>query len=118
KDKIVFSAMKGIVPESSLIVGELFNIHYHIPLNNSGVITAPCHAEEVALECLSYLTIACADTENAELVAKHLSSDYIRTKISDDIIGAEYAAMLKNVYAIAAGIAHGLGYGDNFQSVL
>lgn len=101
-----------------MIVGEHFNIHYHIPLENIGVITGPCHAEEVALERLSYLTIACADTEKAELVAKHLSSDYIRTKISDDIIGAEYAAMLKNVYAIAAGIAHGLGYGDNFQSVL
>src|SRR5690606_8437284 len=100
KDKIVFSAIKGIVPESSLIVGEHFNIHYHVPFENIGVITGPCHAEEVALERLSYLTIACADTENAELVAKHLNSDYIRTKISDDIIGAEYAAMLKNVYAI------------------
>ena len=118
RDKIVFSAIKGIVPESSLIVGEHFNIHYHIPLKNIGVITGPCHAEEVALERLSYLTIACSDTEKAELVAKYLSSEYIRTKISDDIIGAEYAAMLKNIYAIAAGIAHGLGYGDNFQSVL
>ena len=118
RNKIVFSAIKGIVPESSLIVGEHFNVHYHIPFKNIGVITGPCHAEEVALERLSYLTIACADTEKAELVAKHLSSEYIRTKISDDIIGAEYAAMLKNIYAIAAGIAHGLGYGDNFQSVL
>lgn len=118
KDKIVFSAIKGIVPESSLIVGEHFNIHYHVPFKNIGVITGPCHAEEVALERLSYLTIACMDAENAELVADHLKSEYIKTKISDDIIGAEYAAMLKNVYAIAAGIAHGIGYGDNFQSVL
>ena len=118
KDKIIFSAIKGIVPESSLIVGEHFHVNYSIPFENIGVITGPCHAEEVALERLSYLTIACADTEKAKLVAKHLSSDYIKTKISDDIIGTEYAAMLKNIYAIAAGIAHGLGYGDNFQSVL
>lgn len=118
KDKIVFSAIKGIVPESSLIVGEHFNVHYHIPIENIGVITGPCHAEEVALERLSYLTIACSDIEKAKLVAGHISSEYIRTKISNDIIGTEYAAMLKNIYAIAAGIAHGLGYGDNFQSVL
>ncbi|MDO6601421.1 NAD(P)H-dependent glycerol-3-phosphate dehydrogenase [Arenibacter palladensis] len=118
KDKIFFSAIKGIVPESSLIVGEHFHVNYNVPFENIGVITGPCHAEEVALERLSYLTIACADTEKAKLVAKHLSSDYIKTKISDDIIGTEYAAMLKNIYAIAAGIAHGLGYGDNFQSVL
>ncbi|MEO9512286.1 MAG: NAD(P)H-dependent glycerol-3-phosphate dehydrogenase [Flavobacteriaceae bacterium] len=117
-DKIVFSAIKGIVPESGLIVGEHFHEHYNIPFKNIGVITGPCHAEEVALERLSYLTIACADASKAELVAQELKSHYIRTKISDDIIGTEYAAMLKNIYAIAAGIAHGLGYGDNFQSVL
>jgi glycerol-3-phosphate dehydrogenase (NAD(P)+) len=116
--KIIFSAIKGIVPESSLIVGEHFHKTYNIPYENIGVITGPCHAEEVALERLSYLTIASADEEKAKLVAKHLSSDYITTKTSDDIIGTEYAAMLKNIYAIAAGIAHGLGYGDNFQSVL
>jgi glycerol-3-phosphate dehydrogenase (NAD(P)+) len=118
KDKVVFSAIKGIVPETSLIVGEHFNKTYEIPFENIGVITGPCHAEEVALERLSYLTIACGDAEKAKIVAKNLSSDYIKTKISDDIIGTEYAAMLKNIYAIAAGIAHGLGYGDNFQSVL
>ncbi|MBU2948492.1 NAD(P)H-dependent glycerol-3-phosphate dehydrogenase [Zobellia uliginosa] len=118
KDKIVFSAIKGIVPETGLIVGEHFHETYGIPFENIGVITGPCHAEEVALERLSYLTIACADTEKAEYVAKNLSSDYIKTKVTNDIIGTEYAAMLKNIYAIAAGIAHGLGYGDNFQSVL
>ena len=118
KDKIVFSAIKGIVPETGLIVGEHFHEHYDIPFENIGVLTGPCHAEEVALERLSYLTIACADAEKAKMVAKHVKSEYIRTKISDDIIGTEYAAMLKNIYAIAAGIAHGLGYGDNFQSVL
>ncbi len=116
--KIVFSAIKGIVPESGLIVGEHFHEKYKIPFENIGVITGPCHAEEVALERLSYLTIACADTEKANYVAENLGSDYIKTKVTKDIIGTEYAAMLKNIYAIAAGIAHGLGYGDNFQSVL
>ncbi|TPG33401.1 NAD(P)H-dependent glycerol-3-phosphate dehydrogenase [Flavobacterium pectinovorum] len=117
-DKIIFSAIKGIVPETSLIVGEHFHIQYDIPYYNIGVITGPCHAEEVALERLSYLTIACGDPDKARNVAKTLSGNYIKAKISDDIIGTEYAAMLKNIYAIAAGIAHGLGYGDNFQSVM
>jgi glycerol-3-phosphate dehydrogenase (NAD(P)+) len=117
-DKIIFSAIKGIVPETSLIVGEHFHIQYDIPYYNIGVITGPCHAEEVALERLSYLTIACGDPDKAKNVAKQLSGNYIKAKISDDIIGTEYAAMLKNIYAIAAGIAHGLGYGDNFQSVM
>ncbi|HEX8268699.1 MAG TPA: NAD(P)H-dependent glycerol-3-phosphate dehydrogenase [Flavobacterium sp.] len=116
--KIIFSAIKGIVPETSLIVGEHFNETYDIPFENIGVITGPCHAEEVALERLSYLTIACGDADKARVVADCLSGNYIKVKISDDIIGTEYAAMLKNIYAIAAGIAHGLGYGDNFQSVL
>lgn len=118
KGKVIFSAIKGIVPETSLIVGEHFHKEFDIPFENIGVITGPCHAEEVALERLSYLTIACGDADKAKTVAKVLSGNYIKTKISDDIIGTEYAAMLKNIYAIAAGIAHGLGYGDNFQSVI
>lgn len=118
KNKIIFSAIKGIVPESGRIVGHHFHKTYDIPFENIGVLTGPCHAEEVALERLSYLTIACAEEEHAKTVAQYLSSDYIKTTISDDTIGTEYAAMLKNIYAIAAGIAHGLGYGDNFQSVL
>ncbi|MBK0369386.1 NAD(P)H-dependent glycerol-3-phosphate dehydrogenase [Flavobacterium agrisoli] len=118
ENKIIFSAIKGIVPETSLIVGEHFHVQYDIPYYNIGVITGPCHAEEVALERLSYLTIACGDEEKAQNVADRLSGNYIKTKITDDIIGTEYAAMLKNIYAVAAGIAHGLGYGDNFQSVL
>ncbi|WP_047247072.1 NAD(P)H-dependent glycerol-3-phosphate dehydrogenase [Maribacter thermophilus] len=116
--KIIFSAIKGIVPESGKIVGQHFHDEYNIPYENIGVITGPCHAEEVAMERLSYLTIACSDSKKAKMVAKNLSSNFIKTKISKDIIGAEYAAVLKNIYAIAAGIAHGLGYGDNFQSVL
>ena len=117
-DKIIFSAIKGIVPESGLIVGEHFFEKHNISYENIGVITGPCHAEEVAMERLSYLTIACQDEVKGALVGDCLKSRYIKTKISDDIIGTEYAAMLKNIFAIAAGISHGLGYGDNFQSVL
>ena len=116
--KVIISAIKGIVPESSLIVGEHFNTYFNVTFDDIGVISGPCHAEEVALERLSYLTIACADDTKASIVADHLSCDYIKCNISDDVMGTEYAAMLKNIYAIAAGIAHGLGYGDNFQSVL
>ena len=101
-----------------MIVGEHFFEKHNIPYENIGVITGPCHAEEVAMERLSYLTIACQDEVKGALVGDCLKSRYIKTKISDDIIGTEYAAMLKNIFAIAAGISHGLGYGDNFQSVL
>jgi len=118
ENKVVFSAIKGIVPETGLIVGEHFHEHLNIPYENIGVITGPCHAEEVAMERLSYLTIASQDEEKAEILAGKLASRYIKTKISDDIIGTEYAAMLKNIFAVAAGMAHGLGYGDNFQAVL
>lgn len=116
--KIIFSAIKGIVPESGLIVGEHFHEKLGVSYNDIGVITGPCHAEEVAMERLSYLTIACQDETKAECLAEYISGRYIKTKISDDIVGTEYAAMLKNIFAIAAGIAHGLGYGDNFQAVL
>ena len=117
-NKVIFSAIKGIVPESGLIVGEHFHEKLNVPFENIGVITGPCHAEEVAMERLSYLTIACQDESKAKVLSSKLSSRYINTKISDDIIGTEYAAMLKNIFAVAAGIAHGLGYGDNFQAVL
>ena len=118
KGKVIFSAIKGIVPESGMLVGNHFMKYFNIPIENIGVITGPCHAEEVAMERLSYLTIASQDQEKAKIMADSLSSRFIKTKLSDDVIGTEYAAMLKNIYAIAAGIAHGLGYGDNFQSVL
>ena len=118
EEKTIFSAIKGIVPETGLIVGEHLHKEHKVPFENIGVITGPCHAEEVAMERLSYLTIACQDEEKAKALSDVLAGDYIKCKISDDIIGTEYAAMLKNIYAIAAGIAHGLGYGDNFQAVL
>lgn len=117
-DKTAVSAVKGILPESGLLLGEHLHETYHIAYDNIGVIAGPCHAEEVALERLSYLTISCSNEAKANQIANVLSSDYIKTKISDDVIGTEYAVMLKNIYAVAAGIAHGLGYGDNFQSVL
>jgi len=116
--KFICSAIKGIVPEFNLIIGEYFNNYFKLPLEQVLVISGPCHAEEVALEKLSYLTISCLQQNHADAFAAILNNRYIRTVTSDDIYGTEYGAVLKNIYAIAAGIFHGLGYGDNFQSVL
>ena len=116
--KIFFSAVKGIIPEHNQIVGEYIQKKYHVPLKQIGVITGPCHAEEVALERLSYLTIACETSSVADLMASQLRCKYIKTTTSDDIYGTEYSAVLKNVIAVSAGIANGLGYGDNYLSVL
>ena len=116
--KKIISAIKGIVPEENQIVGEFLNQHCGIPFENFIVISGPCHAEEVALEKLSYLTIASRDISLAAEFAGLISTRYIKTNVSDDIYGTEYGAVLKNVYAIAAGICHAVGYGDNFQSVL
>jgi glycerol-3-phosphate dehydrogenase (NAD(P)+) len=118
KDKIVFSAIKGIVPDDLMIVGEFMNKKYKVPLENFGVITGPCHAEEVAMERLSYLTLASQNSSNTKQLSSLLQCRYIRTTLSDDIYGTEYSAVMKNVIAIACGIYHGLGYGDNFQAVL
>ncbi len=118
KNKLVFSAIKGIVPEFNLIVGEYLNTTYKIPLENIGVITGPCHAEEVAMEKLSYLTLACSNISNAEILANYFNCRYIKTTTSDDIYGTEYSAVLKNVIAVAGGICHSLGYGDNYLAVL
>jgi len=118
KEKIIVSAIKGIVPENNTIVGEFIHNQYDVPYKNIGVLTGPCHAEEVALERLSYLTVACSDVEKAEFFANSISGRYIKTNVSDDIYGTEYSSVLKNVVALASGICHGLGYGDNFQAVL
>jgi glycerol-3-phosphate dehydrogenase (NAD(P)+) len=118
KGKKIVSAIKGIVPEENQIIGEFLNEKYGVPLEDILVISGPCHAEEVAFEKLSYLTIASTDIESADAFARLLSTRYIKTNISDDIFGTEYAAVLKNIYAVASGICHGLGYGDNFQAVL
>lgn len=116
--KKIISAIKGIVPDENLIIGEFLHKYYNVAFENFIVISGPCHAEEVALEKLSYLTIASADAELATLFAGMLSTRYIKTIVSDDIYGTEYAAVLKNIYAVASGICHGVGYGDNFQAVL
>lgn len=118
KDKNIYSAIKGIVPQHNLIVGEYLNKVYNVPLNQIGVITGPCHAEEVALEKLSYLTIASINTSNAQIISNLLNCRYLNSTVSDDIYGTEYSAVLKNVIAVAGGICHGLGYGDNFLAVL
>jgi glycerol-3-phosphate dehydrogenase (NAD(P)+) len=118
RGKTVFSAIKGIVPQDNLIVGEFMHRTFEIPFDSIGVISGPCHAEEVALEKLSYLTIACQQPQRTQAMASALACRYIRTIASDDIYGTEYAAVLKNIMAIASGICHGLGYGDNFQAVL
>jgi glycerol-3-phosphate dehydrogenase (NAD(P)+) len=118
KDKTIFSAIKGIVPEHNLIVGEYLNTLYKVPLQNIGVITGPCHAEEVAMEKLSYLTIASQNTSSATTLSNLLICRYLKSSVSDDIYGTEYSAVLKNVIAVAGGICHGLGYGDNFLAVL
>lgn len=116
--KKIFSAIKGIVPDDLLIVGEYLQHAFNVPLNNIGVITGPCHAEEVAMERLSYLTVACSNIDNAKMLAFLLECRFIKTTVSDDIYGTEYSAVLKNVIAIASGICHSLGYGDNFHAVL
>jgi glycerol-3-phosphate dehydrogenase (NAD(P)+) len=118
KGKKIVSAIKGIVPDENLIIGEFLNQQYGVPFENLVVLSGPCHAEEVALEKLSYLTVASRDHELAACFAGLLQTRYIKTNVSDDIYGTEYAAVLKNIYAIASGICHGVGYGDNFQSVL
>ena len=118
KGKKIVSAIKGIVPDENLIIGEFINRKYDVPLTDILVISGPCHAEEVALEKLSYLTIASMDIDLAGQFANLLQTRYIKTNVSDDIFGTEYAAVLKNIYAVASGICHGVGYGDNFQAVL
>ena len=118
KNKTIISAIKGIIHEHNLIVGEYLNKIYQVPLENIGVITGPCHAEEVALEKLSYLTIASIDTKKAKVLSDLLNCRYLKSSVSDDIYGTEYSAVIKNIIALAGGICHGLGYGDNFLAVL
>ena len=118
ENKSVFSAVKGIIPETNLIPAEFIHQTFMVPFSKIGIICGPCHAEEVALERLSYLTIGCSSSELATEIASAFACRYIKTTISDDLIGTEISAVLKNVYALAAGICNGLGYGDNFQAVL
>jgi glycerol-3-phosphate dehydrogenase (NAD(P)+) len=113
KGKKIVSAIKGIVPDENQIIEK-----FGVPFEDIIVISGPCHAEEVALEKLSYITIASINLNSAACFARFLNTRYIKTNVCDDIFGTEYAAVLKNIYAVASGICHGVGYGDNFQAVL
>lgn len=117
-DKFIVSAIKGIVPDEYVTVAEYIHNNYQVSFGRIGIVTGPCHAEEVALERLSYLTVVCSDIDNAQTLRKKITTKYIRTVLSKDIYGIEYATVLKNIYAISVGIASGLGYGDNFTAVL
>lgn len=117
QDKLFCSAIKGIVPKHNDIVAHYLKDQFKIGFKNQAVIAGPCHAEEVAMERLSYLTVAVAQKEDADVLQSILSSCYIKVNTSCDILGNEYSAILKNIYAIGAGIASGLGYGDNFIAV-
>ncbi len=118
REKFIVTAIKGIVPDENLVCSEYFHHIYDVPYDNLACIGGPSHAEEVALERLSYLTVGCSDIDKAKAFTQVLSSNYIKTKTSTDVTGIEYSSVLKNVYAIAAGICSGLKYGDNFQAVL
>jgi glycerol-3-phosphate dehydrogenase (NAD(P)+) len=116
--KKVISAVKGMIPGDNILVTDYMHQHFHVPEANLGMITGPCHAEEIALERLSYLTIGCKDTANATEWQKLFDTPYVRTTPSNDMKGLEYASVMKNIYAIAAGMCTSLRYGDNFQAVL
>ncbi len=117
-DKIVVSAVKGIVPDDNMVVTDYFADRLGVKRDNLLVIGGPCHAEEVALERLSYLTIGCHDEAKSKAFARLIAGPRLKTIISDDVDGIEYGAVLKNVYAIAAGIVSGMKGGDNFMAML
>ena len=118
RGKFMVSALKGIIPNDNMVMSEFLASNFKIPPEDIGVLSGPCHAEEVALERLSFLTVASKDETKAKLLAEAISSRILKTRISNDVVGIQLAAVLKNIYAIAAGICQGLLYGDNFQAVL
>ncbi|MDR3287717.1 MAG: glycerol-3-phosphate dehydrogenase, partial [Prevotellaceae bacterium] len=115
--KFIVSTTKGIIPDEHLTLSEYMNEQFNVPFANICIISGPCHAEEIAMQRLSYLTFASKKTEAAETIAKLYTTSYVRSVISTDVYGTEYAAILKNIYAVGVGICLGLGYGDNFISV-
>lgn len=115
--KKILSAVKGLVPGPDLLLNDYLQQEFGFPLENYFTLLGPCHAEEVASEKLSYLTFSGVDHEMTEQIAAAFKTPYINTVVNDDILGVQYAAVLKNIYALGAGIAHGLEYGDNFLSV-
>lgn len=116
-DKFIISAIKGIVPDENMLIADYFTEYYKVPENNIAVIGGPCHAEEISFERLSYLTLACRDIEKARVLTQIFRNSYLKSSCSEDVVGIEYASVLKNVYSIVAGICHGMKYGDNFQAV-
>ncbi|MDO5760710.1 MAG: NAD(P)H-dependent glycerol-3-phosphate dehydrogenase [Bacteroidota bacterium] len=118
QNKIVVTATKGMIPSKNQIVSLFFKEKYNIPYTSQCVVSGPSHAEEVSMECLTYLTCGSENKELAQSIASIISCPYVKTLISDDIEGVEYAGVLKNIYAVATGIAFGLGYGDNYIAVL
>lgn len=116
--KTIISAIKGMVPDENMVVSDYLHFKYGVPVENIGVLAGPCHAEEVAMERLSYLTIGCCDRNKARSLAQLFHTSYVNTTVNDDVYGLEYSSVMKNIYSIAAGICHGLKYGDNFQAVL
>ena len=118
KNKVVISAVKGMVPEENMVISDYMHYKFSVPMDQLGVIAGPCHAEEVALERLSYITIGCPNRERAHKLADLFTTPFVKTTVSEDILGLEYSSVMKNIYAIAAGICTGLKYGDNFISVL
>ncbi len=118
QDKVIVSAIKGIVPDECKTISEYLHDSYGISFSKICMIAGPSHAEEVSMGKLSYLTTVCSNEENASEVRSLIASRSIITSYSADLYGSEYAAVLKNIYAIAAGLSDGLGYGDNFKAML
>jgi glycerol-3-phosphate dehydrogenase (NAD(P)+) len=116
--KKIISAVKGIIPQDNVLLNDHLQKEFNVELKDYFTIMGPCHAEEVAAEKLSYLTFSGADEETAVEIASYFKNDYLNTVVNDDVYGVQFAAILKNIYALGAGIAHGLKYGDNFLSVL
>ncbi|TXH22276.1 MAG: glycerol-3-phosphate dehydrogenase [Chitinophagaceae bacterium] len=116
-EKLILSAVKGLIPGRDILVNEYLLEEFNFPIEKYFALLGPCHAEEVAAEKLSYLTFSGVDDELTKQIASYFKCAYINTVTNNDILGVQYAAVLKNIYALGAGIAHGLEYGDNFQSV-
>ncbi len=117
-DKSIVSAVKGIVPDDNVLITDYMADHFGCDRNQILVISGPCHAEEVALDHSCFLTIGSPSEANAKTFAKCLESKKVKTITSTDINGIQYAAVLKNIYAIAAGIIHGIKMGDNLLAML
>ena len=116
-DKFIISAIKGIVPDENMLIADYFSEYYNVPIEHIAVIGGPCHAEEIALERLSYITLACPNIDYVKQLSPVFRNTYLRNYCCKDVTGIEYASVLKNVYAIVAGICHGMKYGDNFLAV-